>query len=75
MGGKQGLGPHLPGAGHIFQHRPGDTHTVIGGSAPADLVEDDQAVRRGILEDRSHLAHLHHKVDCPDARSSEAPTR
>ena len=61
VGGKEGLGPQFFGVGAVLQHRPGDGHAVIGGGAPADLVQNEQGVAGGVLEQLSHLAHLHHK--------------
>ena len=61
VGGKQGLGPQLFGLGAVFQHRPGDGHAVIGGGAPADLVQNEQGVAGGVLEQLGHFAHLHHE--------------
>ena len=45
MGGKQGLGPQPLFVGAVLQHRPGDGHAVVGGGAPADLVQDEQVER------------------------------
>ena len=42
-------------------HRPRDAHSVKGGGAAADLVEDEQAVFGSALQNLSHLAHLHHE--------------
>ena len=59
VGGEQRLGLQLSGA--VLQHRPGDGHAVEGGGAPADLVQDQQAVLRGAAEKLRHLRHLHHE--------------
>ena len=40
---------------------PGDGEAVIGGRAAADLVEDDQRVVGGVVEDVGGLAHLDHE--------------
>ena len=59
VGGEQRLG--LQFFGTVLQHRPGDRHPIKGGGAPADLVQDQQAVPGGGAEDVGHLRHLHHK--------------
>ena len=45
----------------VLAHRPGDRDAVVGGGAAADLVEQHQAARGGVVEDRAGLAHLHHE--------------
>ena len=58
-----------------LDHRPGDGEAVIGRGAAADLVEDDEAARRRLGEDRRGLDHLDHEgraaareiVRCADA--------
>ena len=61
VGGEQGLGPQLFRVGAVFQHGPGNGHAVEGRGAPADLVQNQQAVRRGGLENVADLRHLHHE--------------
>ena len=43
----------------VLDHGPGDGEAVEGGRAAADFVEQDQASRRGQIQDRGDLAHLH----------------
>ena len=46
---------------HRLDHRPGDGEAVIGRGAAPDLVEDDQAARRRLRQDRGGLDHLDHE--------------
>ena len=76
MGCKQRLCSKLLFIRHIFQHSPGNAHAVEGGGAPPDLVENqsgclDVALLR--ISATSLISTI--KVDCPEARSSDAPTR
>ena len=75
MGGEQGLGPQPLPVGAVFQHRPGDGHAVIGGGAPADLVQDEQGAAGGVLQQSATSFISTMKVDCPADRSSLAPMR
>ena len=61
VGGKQGFGPQFFGVGSIFQHCLGDGHTVISGGAAANFVQNQQTAGSGMLQNGSHLRHLHHK--------------
>ena len=61
VGGEQGLGPQELFVRAVLQHRPGDGHAVKSGGAPADLVQDEQGVLRGVAQDVRHLRHLHHE--------------
>ena len=45
----------------VLRDAPGQRHAVVGAGAPADLVEDDEAQRRGVVEDVRRLGHLHHE--------------
>src|SRR5260370_1037486 len=45
----------------IFGDGPGQRDAVVGAGAAADLVEDDQALRTGIIEDVGRLGHLDHE--------------
>ena len=47
---------------------PGQRDAVVGAGAAADLVEDDQAARRGVVEDVGRLGHLHHERALPPAQ-------
>ena len=59
----------------VFHHCTGDGHAVKGRGAAADLIEHNQALRRGMVQNIRHLTHLHHKgrltgseiVRCADA--------
>ncbi len=62
VGGEEGVGPpFVEGLGH----RRGDGHPVQAAGAPAHLVQEDQAVLGGLLEDQGHLFHLHHEGALP----------
>ena len=61
MGGEQGLGPQLFRVGAVLQHRPGNGHAVKGRGAPTDLVQNQQTVRGGGLQNIADLRHLHHE--------------
>ena len=45
----------------VLDHGPGQGQAVVGRRAAADLVEDDEAARRGGVEDHGGLGHLHHE--------------
>ena len=61
MGSEQRLGAQGLFVGAVFQYRPGNGHTVECGRAPADLVQNQQGVLRGVVQDVGDLRHLHHK--------------
>ena len=61
MGGEQRFSPQLFEVGAVLQHRPGNGHAVKGGGAPADLIQDQQAVGGGGLQNLADLRHLHHE--------------
>jgi len=49
------------GAGVLLEmldYGPGDREAVEGGGAAADLVEEDEACGRGVMEDGGDLAHF-----------------
>ena len=68
VGGEQGLGPQPLFVRAVFQHRPGDGHTVVGGRAPADLVQNQQRAGGGVFQHGRHLGHLHHEGGLPRAQ-------
>ena len=45
----------------MLDRRPGDGEAVEGGGAAADLVEDDERARAGLVEDGGGLDHLDHE--------------
>ena len=45
----------------VLRDGPGQRHAVVGAGAAADLVEDHQAARRGVVQDVGRLGHLHHE--------------
>ena len=45
----------------IFGYRPGDRQPVKRRCAAADLIQQDQASRRGIVKNRRGLGHFDHK--------------
>ena len=61
MGGEQRFRPQLSGVSHIFQHRPGNAHAVIGGGTPSDFIQHQQAIGGSVAQDIRHFGHLHHK--------------
>ena len=61
MGGKERLGPQLFAVGNIFDHRPCNAHAIVSGGSPPDLIENEQALFGGFLQDIRHLAHFHHE--------------
>src|SRR6266481_9367385 len=42
----------------MFDYGPSDGEAVEGGGAAADLVEEDEACGRGVMEDGGDLAHF-----------------
>ena len=62
---KQGARAHAALIRDIFDHRACNAHAVIGRSAAADLVQDQQAVSGRVLQNVRHLAHLHHEGGLP----------
>ena len=61
MGGEKGTGPQGLAVGAVFQHRLGQALPVKGGGAPADLIQDEEALGGGLPQDLRDLAHLHHE--------------
>ena len=51
----------LVGLVQMFGRRPGDRETIEGRGAAADLVEDDEALFRRLIEDGGGLHHLDHE--------------
>src|SRR5687767_1835348 len=49
MGGEKSFGPAL--VVEVFHDGPGEAETVEGAGAAANFVEDDEALRRGVVED------------------------
>ena len=69
-------GEQRPAADRVVQvlgDRPGQRHAVVGARAAADLVEDDQAPRRGVVEDVRRLGHLDHERALPAAQLVARP--
>ena len=81
MGGEEGLRPN--DLRDVLDHGPGDAEAVEGRGTAADLVEDQQRLRRRIPEDIRHLVHLHHEgrlpgrevVACADPREDTVADR
>ena len=76
MGGEEGLAAEALGrVGDVLHHGPGDAHAVESRGAAADLIQHDEALGGGVLEDFGHLGHLDHEgglaggkvVRCADA--------
>jgi len=61
VGGKERSRTQLWVIVEILDHRPGDGYAIIGARATADLIQDEQAPRGGVVEDVRELYHLHHE--------------
>ena len=59
--GEHRLRAELFRVGAVLEHRAGDGHAVVGRGAAADLVEDQQALVRRLLQDGGGLLHLDHE--------------
>ena len=56
MRGEQRQRAHL--VVQVFRHAPRDRKSVEGGRAAADLVENDERLRRGVMQNVRGLVHL-----------------
>ena len=45
----------------VLDHRPGDREAIVGRGAAADLVEDKERARGGVVQDVRRLVHLDHE--------------
>ena len=63
--GEERLRPRARIRGEIFGDGPRDAQTVERGRPAADFVQHDQASRRGEVQDRRRLLHLHHERRVP----------
>src|ERR1700690_1343582 len=61
MGGEQGFCPKEWVIMNVFDNCPCYRNTVIGACATADLVQDQQAARCGVVKNVGCFDHLHHK--------------
>ena len=61
VSGKQRLGPQKSRVADVLHHCPGNGQAVEGAGASANLVQNEQAVGRGVAQNVSHLGHLHHE--------------
>ena len=64
VGGEDAAGAEaaqLGRGGQVLGHRPGDREAVEGGGAAADLIEQHQRARRGVVKDVGGFGHLHHE--------------
>ncbi len=59
VGGEQGAAP--VDVVQMFERRPGDRQAIEGRRAATDLVEDDEAPRRRLVQDGRGLDHLDHE--------------
>ena len=71
MGSEKGLGFNF--RLYVFHHRPGDGHAVVGTGAAAHLVQDDQGIFRGVLQNLGYLVHFHHKGALPRSQVVTGP--
>ncbi len=54
--------PYLPNIfGNVLRDGPGDAEPVIGGGAAAQLIDENEAPGRGVLQDARRLQHLSHE--------------
>src|SRR5262249_18313674 len=60
------------GVVQVLGDRPGERDAVEGAGAAADLIEDDQAARGGVVEDVRGLGHLDHERALPAGRNSRS---
>src|SRR5262244_4332266 len=58
VGGEEHLGA-AASLVELLRHGPRDGEPIEGGGAAPDLVEEDQAALRGVVEDARRLYHLH----------------
>ena len=63
--GEERLGAQPRVVVDVLDHRPGDRQAVVGAGAAPDLVQDQQAARRGVVQDVGRLDHLHHEGGLP----------
>ncbi len=47
--------------GNVLRDGPGDAEPVIGGSAATQLIDENEAPGRGVLQDARRLQHLSHE--------------
>src|SRR5216117_3237117 len=59
MCGKQCTRPQL--VVQMLYHRPCDCQAIIGTCSTTNLVQNNQAMLRGMMQDGRSLFHLHHK--------------
>ena len=59
--GEEGLGCPFRRVVEVFRDRPCDAQAVEGARAPADLVEEDEALGRRVVENVRRLVHLYEK--------------
>ena len=52
---------------HVLDQRPGQGQAVVGAGAAADLVQDHQGPRGGVVQDVRDLDHLDHERRCAAA--------
>src|SRR5512143_2680976 len=58
---------------NMFGNRPGDAYPVEGTRTPPDLIQDDKAVRCGVVHDVCCLDHLHHESALPFREKIRGP--
>ena len=63
MCGEKRLGAHL--IVQMLDHAPRQAQPVKRAGATANLVEDNEAARRGVVQNIGRLAHLHHEGGLP----------
>ena len=61
VGGEERLRAAARVVVQVFDDGAGDGQAVVGAGAAPDLVQDDQAARRGVVQDVRRLDHLDHE--------------
>ena len=45
----------------VFDNCPRNSQAIVGARAPADFIQDNEAMPRGMVQDGSGFLHLHHE--------------
>jgi hypothetical protein len=63
--GEERARPALRVVVQVFDDGPGNRHPIVSAGAASDFVQNEQALRRRVVEDVGRLHHLHHKRGLP----------
>ena len=70
------MAPSSFGIADMLDYRPGNAESVKGTGSPSDLIQDQKGLLEVALRKMFATSFISTiKVDCPLARSSDAPTR